>query len=68
MPFPQSANIGSDAQSLNFSWDAEHGNFFFRNPWATGTESSDLYVMVAVQWLEKERKHDLSPHRDLQRR
>ena len=46
MLFPSSATIGLDAQYLNFSWGAEHGNFFFRNPVRTGTGRSDLYVTV----------------------
>ena len=30
LPLHRKYNMGLDPQYLNFSWDAEHGNFFFR--------------------------------------
>ena len=40
--------MGLDPQYLNFSWDAEHGNFFFRNPEGTGTGPSDVYITAEI--------------------
>ena len=43
------ANIGSRERMPSiwqFFWDDEHGKFFFRNPEATGTQPSDLYVSI----------------------